>query len=84
MAPVEKVCDCVSSNHFAGKPKDFSDGDLLMAVNLDLPFQVPEVFFKGDKSPLNVDVMKNLPAFNPKTFFKSSQSMLMINEITRI
>ena len=79
MAPVEKVCDCVSSNHFAGKPKDFSDGDLLMAVNLGLPFQVPEVFFKGDKSPLNVDVMKNLPAFNPKTFFKSSQSMLMIN-----
>lgn len=57
-----------------GKPKDFSDGDLLMAVNLGLPFQVPEVFFKGDKSPLNVDVMKNLPAFNPKTFFKSSQN----------
>ncbi|KAK8810718.1 hypothetical protein WA158_007293 [Blastocystis sp. Blastoise] len=49
------------------KPKDFSSDDLCFALNCDIPFQTPEVFFNKDTSSINVDVLNNTPEFNPKS-----------------
>lgn len=57
----------------AGRKGDHSASDLMFAMNLDVPFQVPEVFYKDSPSnPLNktANLVKSILAdetiFNPK------------------
>jgi bifunctional polynucleotide phosphatase/kinase len=74
----------------AGRKGDHSASDLLFAMNLEVPFQVPEVFYSGDgcelagnkTSTLIKNVLADEHVFNPK-LEKISKRTIKINTATK-
>ncbi|CAM9401545.1 unnamed protein product [Ascophyllum nodosum] len=64
---------CLYVGDAAGRPKegtrkkDFSAGDLKLAINVQVPFQTPEQFFMGSTQRLHRDRSLALLGFDPST-----------------
>lgn len=64
----------------AGRKGDYSESDLLMAMNLGVNFQVPEVFWNDDKKKLNnfdilkKNILENEKIFNPDEYIKNNKN----------
>ena len=72
----------------AGRKGDYAESDLLMAVNLDVPFQVPEVFWDNDKKKANSfeilkkNAMENDKVFKADKYLKDKETNIEINKKT--
>ncbi|CAM9646743.1 unnamed protein product [Scytosiphon promiscuus] len=71
---------CLYVGDAAGRPKqgtykkDFSAGDLKLALNAGIPFQTPEQFFMRSTQPLHRNRSLAVMGFDPTTLLKNASS----------
>jgi bifunctional polynucleotide phosphatase/kinase len=72
-----KRTDCLYVGDMAGRKGDHSASDLLFALNLEVDFQVPEVFLDGDNTAKNKtkklikSVLEDESLFNSRQFLET-------------